>query len=137
LIERWLADPAEMDKASLLKVDEYITLWRMRLCGISWFMQGMNETIARMANQEEGRTGRFWEGRFKRQALLDEAAVLSCMVYVDLNPIRAGMKKDLEESDFTSVQQCLHDYSQAKVEPLRVNGVDVVKPEGAAAFKCK
>jgi hypothetical protein len=77
-------------------------------------MRGVNETIARMANKEEGCSGRFWEGRFKSQALLDDAAVLSCMTYVDLNPVRAGMEKDLFESDFTSVQQRLYDYSTEK-----------------------
>ena len=111
LVDRWLADPNTIDKASLLKVRKYIEGWRERLASISWFMRGVNETIARMANVEEGRSGRFWEGRFKSQALLDEAAVLSCMTYVDLNPVRAGMEKDLFASDFTSIQQRLYDYS--------------------------
>jgi len=114
LVDRWLADPNTIDKASLLKVRKYIEGWRERLASISWFMRGVNETIARMANVEEGRSGRFWEGRFKSQALLDEAAVLSCMAYVDLNPVRAGMEKDLYDSNFTSIQQHLYDYTAPK-----------------------
>jgi len=114
LVDRWVANSNAIDKASLLKVQVCIKEWRERLCSISWFMRGVNETIARMANEEEGCSGRFWEGRFKSQALLDEAAVLSCMTYVDLNPVRAGIEKDLFESDFTSIQQRLYDYSSEK-----------------------
>lgn len=77
---------------------------RLKLYSISKFMSCMNQYIACKANVEDHCTGRFWEGRFKSQALLDEAAVLSCMAYVDLNPIRAGLTSTLEKSDFTSVQ---------------------------------
>ena len=78
---------------------------RERLGDPSWFMRCLNEWIARKANQEDGCTGRFWEGRFKCKRLYDDAAVLACMAYIDLNPVRAQVAQTPEESLYTGARE--------------------------------
>ena len=93
-----------LTKFELAMIEETAQVYKQRLIDISWFMRTLNEPIARQANKEDKCTGHFWEGRFKSQALLDEGALLSCMTYVDLNPLRAGIAPTPEQSNFTSIQ---------------------------------
>jgi REP element-mobilizing transposase RayT len=103
-----------------ISLKETIAVYRQRLYDISWLMASLSEPIARQANKEDGCTGRFWEGRFKSQALLDDAAVLSCMAYVDLNPIKAKMAKTPETSNHTSIQKRTEAIQQHKRQPHKL-----------------
>jgi REP element-mobilizing transposase RayT len=106
LVTRHLSDDrGQMTGAEIAKVEEIGEEYRARLHNLSWFMRTLNEHIARQANAEDGVKGRFWEGRFKSQALLDEKALLAAMAYVDLNPVRAGIAETPEGSDYTSIQE--------------------------------
>lgn len=93
-----------------------ITQIKSYLTDISWFIKSVNEWIAKRANDEEGKKGRFWDGRFGSQALLDEKALLGAMVYVDLNPVRAGVSNNLLESDYTSIQERLQQHTQEQAD---------------------
>ena len=113
VIERWLN--GEATKAERKAAEKKIAQWRARLYNISWFMRCLNEHLARKANAEDNCTGRFWEGRFRSQALLDEAGLLTAMAYVDLNPVRAGIAKTPEESEFTSIYERIRELRAGSV----------------------
>ena len=133
--ERWISirpglsvDKRAAAVAELLADEERLAITRERLASLSWFMRYLNEPMAKLANKEDECTGRFWEGRFKSFALMDETAVLAAMVYVDLNPWRAGLAEQPEEGEYTSVKRRTErrDESLAPLEDLGLSLDDYV-----------
>ena len=114
--------PTDEQIRALADCPERIAELRKRLCSLSWFMGRLNEFIARAANKEDSVKGRFWESRFKCQNLLDDAAIAACMVYVDLNPIRAALAATPEESDFTSIQERIRAWHREMIASGSVPG---------------
>jgi REP element-mobilizing transposase RayT len=118
VVQRWLQLDAkklelqpvnEVELRESLRNPDIVATYRARLSHISEFMRMLDESIARAANREDGVTGHFWEERYKCQRLLDEASLLACSVYVDLNPIRAMLAETPEDSVYTSAHDRIHD----------------------------
>ncbi len=101
-LDEQLAEPTENAVKTLAGNVQRMAEVRQRLSDISWFMRALSEPIARLANKQDDCTGRFWEGRFKAQRIVDEAGLLACAMYVDLNPIRAAMAQSPDEAVHTS-----------------------------------
>ena len=59
--------------------------------GLPAMMQGVGRSYVRAFNDAQGRTGTLWEGRYRSAVIQSERYLLACMVYIDLNPVRAGM----------------------------------------------
>jgi len=74
-VRRFLSG-CSLNKVEQARVTELIAIWRLRLQDLSWFMRCLNER-----------------------------ALLACMAYVDLNPIRAAIAQSPEQSEFTSIQE--------------------------------
>ena len=60
--------------------------------GIPQMMQALGRRYVRYFNQRQSRTGTLWEGRYRSTLIQAERYLLACMVYIDLNPVRAGME---------------------------------------------
>ncbi|RLS32413.1 MAG: hypothetical protein DWH78_12835 [Planctomycetota bacterium] len=126
------AEPTEFELNAIRNDTSGLKEKRRRLKDISWFMRCLAEPIARRGNKDDQVSGRFWEGRFRAQILLDETAIAACMAYVDLNPIRAGIAATPETSDFTSVKERIEDRAAAYAE-CSVDSVECSNNAGVAA----
>lgn len=124
--ERWLmlypkkGATAKFHIELLSRNKSRVKVLRKRLQSVSWFMKSLNEYIARVANKEDDCKGRFWEGRFKCQKIVDEAGLAACSIYINLNPIRAKVAKTPEESKFTGAYERIH-FKGTWLPPIDIN----------------
>jgi len=111
------AEPTDSELTMTTADPDRLSEVRSRLSDLSWFMRCLVEPIARQANREDKCSGRFFEGRYRCQPILDEPALAACLAYVDLNPIRAGIAETPETSRFTSVFERIQALCEANTGP--------------------
>jgi putative transposase len=99
------------ERAALLYKDELLDGWlaaswsrfESRIFDVSELMRSLQSKVARWFNVTHNRRGRFWADRFKSVLLEDEKAMFDCLLYVELNPVRAGIVLRPEEYDGSSM----------------------------------
>lgn len=134
-LEEHLAEPSEADVQALISDPQRLAEVRSRLSDISWYMRALAETIARRANREDECTGRFWEGRFKTTRIVDEAGLLACAMYIDLNPLRAAMANHPAAAVFTSAYDRHHAEQGAVIDSAAFDLVPVATEKAAKEIR--
>ncbi len=97
--------PSSRDAAALeLWSEENWDRYRRRLFDVSEFMRNVQAAFARWYNRTHDRRGRFWAERFRSVLLGDDRAVVDCLLYVELNPVRAGLVERPEAWEASSAR---------------------------------
>lgn len=60
---------------------------------VGLMMQHIGRHFVPYMHHTYGSSGSIWEGRYKASLIQDEQYLLTCMRYIELNPVRAGMVK--------------------------------------------
>ena len=75
--------------------------------GLPQMMQAVGRRYVRYFNDAQGRSGTLWEGRYRSTLIESERYLLACMVYIDLNPVRAGLVKEVGDYPLSSYGHCV------------------------------
>ena len=75
--------------------------------GLPRMMQAVGRAYVRQHNLRHGRTGTLGEGRYRSNLIESERYLLACMVYIDLNPVRAGMVELPQDFRWSSHRHCI------------------------------
>jgi putative transposase len=67
-------------------------------------MQALNRRYGLFVNARHARSGTLWERRYRASVVQSERHLSACHVYIDLNPVRAGMVKRPEEYEWSSAR---------------------------------
>ena len=70
--------------------------------GLPQMMQAVGRSYVRYFNDMYGRSGTLWEGRYRSTLIQTDRYLLACMVYIDLNPVRAGLASDVRDYPWSS-----------------------------------
>ncbi len=85
--------------------------------GLPMMMQAVGRAYVRYFNLRHGRSGTLWEGRYRSTLIESERYLLACMVYIDLNPLRAGMVPQPADYRWSSHRHCIGQASDKLVSP--------------------
>jgi putative transposase len=85
--------------------------------GVPLMMQAVGRSYVRYFNDRYRRTGTLWEGRYKSTLIQTERYLLACMVYLDLNPVRAGLVSDPKQYVWSSHRHFTGQTQDKRVTP--------------------
>jgi REP element-mobilizing transposase RayT len=74
----------------------------LKMIDISYFMRAFQQRFTVVYNQSRDRIGKLWANKFKSVILDNRNSLEACVLYVELNPVRAGLTTDPADYHFTT-----------------------------------
>lgn len=100
-------------------------------------MQSIGRIYVQYFNSTYRRTGTLWEGRYKAAIVDDERYLLTCMRYIELNPVRAQMVVSPSEFPWSSFSANAWGMADDLVEPHAIYHQLGPSPEARRAAYCQ
>jgi putative transposase len=97
-------------------------------------MKALGQRYVQYVNRSYKRSGTLWEGRFRSCLTQEEAYLLTCQRYIELNPVRAGMVDHPAEYPWSSYRANAQGEADALVKPhslYEALGCDAARREAA------
>ena len=82
--------------AFCLMTNHYHLLLETKQTNLSKVMQFVNDKYAKYFNKKYSRSGHLWQGRYKSYPLFDDAHFWIVAKYIERNPIKAGIVKEVD-----------------------------------------
>jgi putative transposase len=114
--QRYLADLQDAASRNQCRLHAYVLMTNhvhllltpMQEYGVAHLMQDLGRKYVRYINRTYRRTGTLWEGRYKSSLVDSDAYLLTCMRYIELNPVRARMVEHPGEYRWSSYAANAH-----------------------------
>ncbi|AEH44048.1 hypothetical protein Thein_0163 [Thermodesulfatator indicus DSM 15286] len=90
-------------KRKIFFYEDMLKKWKQRLGNLSRYVQDIKQRFSRWYNKRVDRKGYFWADRFKSVIIETGEALLNCLAYIELNPVRAGIVEKPEDYRWCSL----------------------------------
>lgn len=75
---------------------------------LSRIMRSLNTSYSMWHNRRYDCVGHVWQGRFGSRIIKDDRDFLTCLAYIEMNPVRAGLVDDPESYKWSSCYERFH-----------------------------
>ncbi len=85
--------------------------------GLPKMMQAVGRRYVRYFNDRQERTGTLWEGRYRSTLIESDRYLLTCMAYIDLNPVRAHLVVQARDHPWSSHRHYIGEHLDKLITP--------------------
>jgi len=83
---------------------------------LSKIMQSLNLSYAKWHNKRYDCVGHVWQGRYGDRVIKNDQNLISCMAYIENNPVKAGLVEDPGAYKWSSCHERFHNMKDSLID---------------------